>query len=381
MRILIAPDKFKLSLSAPEVAAAVAQGIRSVHPHAEVDLVPMADGGEGTVDALLAAGHGERLTADVTGPLPTERVTAAWALLPDQTAVLEMSAASGLALLSPTDRNPEQTTTFGTGELINHAIERGARRIIVGIGGSATTDGGVGCAQACGWRFELDDGSTRGPEDRPINGGEVARVKSASQAARAFPPILVASDVDNPLYGPRGAARVFGPQKGATPQQVERLDGALARLATLLGRQDLAQCAGAGAAGGLGFGLMAFFDARLESGFGLVARTLRLRERIVDADLVITGEGRLDASSFHGKTAIGVARLCRQLKIPCLAIVGSVGPGAEAAQDEGLHQWHAIRDLATSDEDSMHRARALVVQVAERIARDLNPGTLQLPDN
>lgn len=369
-RVVVAPDKFKSSLSSHEVAAAILEGLRTERPSLLVDVIPLADGGEGTVDAMVLAAQGKLVTTSVTGPLPGTRVNARWGWLPDQTAVMEMSAASGLALLEPADRNPERTTTFGTGELIVAAIAAGARRIVLGIGGSATTDGGVGCAQACRWRFQMEDGTWRGAEDRPIVGGAVEAIVGA-QAGASRVPIRVACDVDNPLYGPHGAARVFGPQKGASPEQVERLDRALERLAKLMGKDDLAQVPGAGAAGGLGFGLMAFLGAELESGFDLVARTLRLRERLVGADLVITGEGRLDASSLHGKTAIGVARLCRELRIPCMAIVGSVGPGAEGAKAEGLHQCHAIRDLAATDEDSMRRARELIVQATRRIARNL----------
>lgn len=369
-RVVVAPDKFKSSLSSHEVAAAICEALRLLRPSLLVEPIPMADGGEGTVEALVLAAQGKLVTTSVTGPLPGTRVNAQWGWLPDQTAVMEMSAASGLALLESKDRNPERTTTFGTGELIGAAMTAGARQIVLGIGGSATTDGGVGCAQACGWRFQMEDGIWRGPDDRPLVGGEVEAIICA-QAGASWVPIRVACDVDSPLYGPRGAARVFGPQKGATPDQVGRLDRALERLAKLLGKDDLAQASGAGAAGGLGFGLMAFLGAQLENGFGLIARTLRLRERLAGADLVITGEGRLDASSLHGKTTIGVARLCRELNIPCIAIVGSVGPGAEGAKAEGLHQWHAIRDLAASDEDSMRRARELIVQAAREIARNL----------
>lgn len=374
-RIVVAPDKFKSSLPSSEVAAAIGEGLRLERPSLLIALIPLADGGEGTVEAMVCAAGGRSITTSVTGPLPGTTVDAQWGWLNNGTAVIEMSAASGLALLRPEDRDPERTTSFGTGELIRAAHAAGAARIVVGIGGSATTDGGVGCAQACGWRFRMSDGSWRGPADRPIVGGEVGSILGVEPGG-SMAPIHVACDVDNPLLGPRGAARVFGPQKGATAEQVERLDRSLQHLAGLLGKEDVAQSPGAGAAGGLGFGLMAFHGAAVESGFDLVARTLGLRERLAGADLVITGEGRLDASSLHGKTVIGVARLCRGLTIPCMAIVGSVGPGAAGAAAEGLHQWHAIRDLATSDEDSMRRARELIVEAARRSARDLESGKI-----
>ena len=287
MKIVIAPDKFKGSLTAQQAAEAIARGVRQFDPQAQIDLCPMADGGEGTVRALVAATGGTLRHTSVCGPLPQMRVDAEWGIMGDgQSAVIEMAAASGLALLEQSQRNPMRTTTFGTGELINAARQAGCRRIIVGIGGSATTDGGVGCAQAAGAVFQMEDGSKRGPNDPPLVGAEVQRISGIDSLAQyassslpqyaggglgrglreqrpsqpEVPPpqpspgvpgegvnaIIVACDVDNPLYGERGAAAVFGPQKGASPQDVAQLDAALQRLAHLLDATDLAQTPGAG---------------------------------------------------------------------------------------------------------------------------------------
>jgi glycerate kinase len=369
MRIVIAPDKFKGCLAASQVAAAIARGIRDVMPDAVIEEIPLADGGEGTVDALVAATTGQLLTRHVTGPLPGTHVDATFGLLGDhQTAVIEMAAASGLHLLRPDQYNPLATTTYGTGELLLAGAQLGAKKIILGIGGSATTDAGAGCAQACGVTFSTDGKTITAP----LTGGHLVRhtfiVNSRHNLGDTD--LLVACDVNNPLYGPTGAARVFGPQKGATPQQVEQLDAALARLAQSTGNQDLAQQPGAGAAGGLGFGLLAFLGAKLVPGFDLIARTLHLRQRLRGADLVITGEGRLDASSLHGKTAIGVARLCKEFHIPCVALVGAAGEGAQGALDEGITKYLGIADPSMPLAQAMAQAPQLLQRAAQRLLRD-----------
>ena len=368
MRIVVAPDKFKGCLAAREVAAAIAAGIRRADPSAVIEQIPMADGGEGTVDALVAATGGRFVTRTVTGPLPGTRVNATYGMLGDgRTAVIEMAAASGLALLRPEERNPERTTTYGTGELI---LSAGAERIILGIGGSATTDGGLGCAQACGVRFEMSDGTIRTTGQAPLTGGDLANVRRTVIARSVIGgAIRVACDVDNPLYGPRGAARVFRPQKGATPEQVERLDAGLRQLAAVVGEEDVARVPGAGAAGGLGFGLMAFLNARLQPGFEIVAEAVGLRERLAGADLVITGEGRLDESSLGGKTVIGVARVCRELGVRCVALVGSVGAGADGALAEGLASYHVVSDPAMDVGEAMKHAAELLATKAEELMR------------
>jgi glycerate kinase len=375
MKVVVAPDKFKGSLSARDVAMAIARGIAEVDPSIQVEQVPMADGGEGTVDALVAATGGQLITRTVTGPRPEMRVDASFGMLGDgETAVIEMAAASGLALLRPEERDPERTTTYGTGELIMAALAAGARRILLGIGGSATMDGGVGCAQACGVSFHIGEHILE-PGGPPFVGRDFwlsARPLPESpgryRVARRLP-ITVACDVTNPLTGPTGAARVFGPQKGATPEQVERFDRWLGGLASLSGLDDLADVPGAGAAGGLGFGLMAFLGATLRPGFDIVADAVRLRERLAGADLIITGEGRLDASSLGGKTAVGVARVCRELGVPCVALVGSVGEGAERAIGEGLTAYFSICDGPMNLEEAMRDAADLLARGAANVTR------------
>ena len=344
MRVVIAPDKFKGSLTALEAAEAMARGLSRVDPCAEIDRVPMADGGEGTVAALVAATGGTYRTVTVTGPLG-EPVVASFGLLGDgRTAVLEMASASGLWLVPPALRDPLRATTRGTGELLLAALEAGARRVIVGIGGSATNDGGAGLGQALGFRL-LD---THGRELEP-GGGELdrlARIERTDQVAvLGSATIAVACDVTNPLCGPQGASAVYGPQKGATPEMVERLDRNLGHFADIVARDlDVAvrDIPGSGAAGGLGGGLVAFAGGRLEGGVNLVIEAVNLRERLHAADLCLTGEGALDGQSAFGKTAVGVARLAHSLGCPTLAIAGSIGPGAEAVLEQGVDAYFSI---------------------------------------
>jgi glycerate kinase len=338
MKFLIAPDKFKDCLSAADAADCIASGIRSVISAATLDVCPIADGGEGTVAAFLAGRSGRFISQRVTGPLPEMKVDASFALLDDGTAVIEMAAASGLALLLPGDRNPLNTTTFGTGELIVAAIRAGARRIILGLGGSATIDAGIGCLQACGFTILTVDGEPTSMTE-PLCGRDLERilmVKHGRGEMTAGIEIIAASDVTNPLLGEHGAAQVFGPQKGADPQSIEYLETSLAGLVHRTGTTQAADYPGAGAAGGFGFAVVGFLGGKLQNGFDLIAESLRLRERVQGADLCITGEGRLDASSFRGKAVGGVARLCHELLVPCIALVGSfdsrqqLAPGSPA---------------------------------------------------
>jgi glycerate kinase len=375
MKILIAPDKFKGCLTAKQAADAIAAGARRADPAIEIDLCPMADGGEGTVSALVAATGGRLLTRRVTGPLPEMKVEATFGLLGDgKTAVVEMAAASGLALLPAADRNPMATTTFGTGQLLLAAAEAGAETIIVGIGGSATIDAGIGAAQACGLPVILRDGEPLSPTE-PLTGADLEKVVLVKHG-RGSPidrvKIIVACDVVNPLFGATGAARVFGRQKGATPEQIDWFDGQLAGVAQRTGNEPLAAMPGAGAAGGLGFGLAAFFGATLEPGLPLVARIVDLPRRIAAADLCLTGEGRLDDQSLHGKTAIGVARLCKSAGVRCVALAGSapdIGDRAGDLYDEGLSAYFAIGDGPATLEESMDRAATLLERSAENVVR------------
>jgi glycerate 2-kinase len=337
VKLVIAPDSFKESLSAPEVAAAIARGWASVDPAAELVLRPMADGGEGTVDAVLAATGGERREQRVQGPMGTP-VLAHWGWLPDGTAVLEMAAASGLHLVRKGERDATHASSHGTGELVHAALDAGARRIILGLGGSATNDGGAGLLQALGVRFFDVQGAPLPPGGAGLAG--LARLDVSGLDPRLKQvPVEVAADVDNPLCGPRGASAVFGPQKGASVAQVALLDAALAhyaRLAADVLGEDHSNVPGVGAAGGLGFALRAFLGARSRPGIELVAELGGLAEAVRGAALVITGEGRLDSQSLHGKTPVGVARIARAAGVPVVALVGSLGEGYQGVYDVGI---------------------------------------------
>ncbi|MEK1904429.1 MAG: glycerate kinase [Pseudomonas sp.] len=337
MKIVIAPDSFKESLSAPEVAAAIARGWQQVFPQAEIVLRPMADGGEGTVDALLAAIGGERRECVVRGPLGAP-VAAHWGWLDDTTAVIEMAAASGLHWVPREQRDATRTSSYGTGELIRQALDAGATRIILGLGGSATNDGGAGLLQALGVRFLDDCGAELVPGGAAL--ASLARLDLSGLDARLQQvQVEVAADVDNPLCGPRGASQVFGPQKGASPAQVELLDAALAHyaqhVAAVLG-EDHSRLPGVGAAGGLGFACKAFLHAIFRPGIELVAELCALAEAVQGADLLITGEGRLDSQSLHGKTPVGVARIAKAAGVPVIALAGSLGEDYQQAYAAGI---------------------------------------------
>ena len=371
MRVVIAPDKFKGSLTALEAAEAMARGLSRVDPCAEIDRVPMADGGEGTVAALVAATGGSYRTVTVTGPLG-EPVVASLGLLGDgRTAVLEMASASGLWLVPPALRDPLRATTRGTGQLLLAALEAGARRVIVGIGGSATNDGGAGLGQALGFRLLDTDGRELGP-----GGGELDRLDRIERTGRAVglgsATIAVACDVTNPLCGPQGASAVYGPQKGATPEMVERLDRNLAHFADIVARDlnvAVRDIPGSGAAGGLGAGLLAFAGGRLEGGVNLVIEAVNLLERLHSADLCLTGEGALDGQSAFGKTAVGVARLAHSLGCPTLAIAGSIGPGAEAVLEQGIDAYFSICPGPVHIEEAIERASELLENATVQAVR------------
>ena len=309
-KIVIAMDSFKGSLTAVEACAAVARGILGVRPDVEIIERPMADGGEGTARTLIAAAGGEWVEERVMGPLPEMKVDAGYAWLPTAgpRALVEMAQASGLALLTEDQLDPLQTTTYGTGELLRTAVGRGAERLWLAVGGSATVDGGVGAAMALGWTFHDRAGRNIGH-----GGGELERIVSITPPTQIdLPPVEVLCDVDNPLCGPRGAAAVFGPQKGATPEMVERLDSGLAHLADVVERdlgRELRDLAGAGAAGGLAAGAVAFMNATLVSGIEAMIEASKIEEDLVAADWVVTGEGRLDEQSLYGKVVSGISNL------------------------------------------------------------------------
>ncbi|MCG8402186.1 MAG: glycerate kinase [Firmicutes bacterium] len=372
MKILIATDSFKGSLSSMAAAEAVAAGIRRVYPDAQITAVPVGDGGEGTARAMVSATGGKMVPVQVTGPLGSP-VPAEFGMLPDGTAVLEMASASGLTLVPANRRDPRWTTTYGTGELIKAALDSGATAIIIGIGGSATNDGGAGMAQALGARLldgagkELGFGGAGLDKLRLIDVSDLdSRLKEVN--------IKVACDVRNPLCGPAGAAAVYGPQKGATPEMVDILDRRLEHFGAEIKKQlgiDVAGIPGSGAAGGLGAGLVAFTGAELAPGVELVLDAIKIDRLMAQVDLVITGEGRVDAQSAYGKVPTGVAGRARRRGLPVLAVAGSVGPGAEKLYDMGIDSIITIAPGPISDAEAMQKARALTADAVERSFRIL----------
>ncbi len=371
MKVVVAPDKFKGSLTAPEAAMAIGRGIARAVPEASIDRIPMADGGEGTVEALVSATGGTFLEAVVSGPLAAP-VAARYGRLGDgRTAVLEMAAASGLALVAEGFRDPRLASTRGTGELLLAAVAAGARRIILGIGGSATNDGGAGLAQALGYRLLDAKGAEIGPGGGAL--GRLARIDTTGVDPRlAGVELAVACDVSNPLCGPHGASAVYGPQKGATPEMIADLDRNLDHFASLIQRDlgvAIRDLPGAGAAGGLGGGLVAFGGGTLEPGVELVIRAVGLDDRLRGADLCLTGEGMLDGSSASGKTAVGVARLAARLGCPTIALAGAIGPGAEATLAQGISAYFSICQGPTPLADALRDAAVLLEGVAEQAVR------------
>ncbi|CAG8863523.1 Glycerate 2-kinase [Pseudomonas fluorescens] len=371
MKIVIAPDSFKDSLDAAGVARAIAQGLAGVLPRAELIECPMADGGEGTMDAILAASKGELHRVSVRGPLG-EPVEAGWGWLPEtRTAIIEMAQASGLQLLATAQRDACRSSTWGTGELIAAALDAGAQRIVLAIGGSATNDGGSGMLRALGLRL-LDAAG------QPLEEGGLALSRLAFLDASGLDPRLatvqveVAADVDNPLCGPNGASAIFGPQKGASPGQVAELDQALGHFADhsaqALG-EDVRDFPGCGAAGGMGFAARAFMRARFRAGVEVVAELAGLEDAVQGADLVITGEGRFDAQTLRGKTPFGVARVAKRHGVPVVVIAGTLGAGYEALYEHGIDAAFALASGPMTLEQACSDAPALLKARAGDIAR------------
>lgn len=370
-KIVIAPDSFKESLSAKQVAHEIAQAIAAVMPHVQTVQVPMADGGEGTLEALIDATGGQFHHATVRGPLGDE-VVAPWGMLGDgRTAVIEMAAASGLALLPIERRNPLHTSTEGTGELIKAALDAGARRFILAIGGSATNDGGTGMLRALGAQF-LDALG----QDLPAGGSalsQLVKIDLSRFDARLLEcEFEVACDVDNPLTGERGASAIFGPQKGATPAMVVELDAALGNYAEMirlhLGK-DVEHSAGAGAAGGMGAAALAFFfNCRLRRGVDIVLDATGLAQHLGDADLVITGEGRLDGQTIFGKTPIGVAQLAKQYGLPVIGIGGCLREDVHEVYEHGIDAVFSCVHKAMDLPEALAGAQSNLARVARNVA-------------
>ena len=372
-KIVIAPDSFKGNLTSLQVASCLEKGIKRVLPKAKCIKVPMADGGEGTVQSLVDAANGKIVSKRVKGPAG-KLVTAKYGWLAKQkTAVIEMAEASGLPLVKGREKNPLKTTTYGTGQLILDAINKGATKIIIGIGGSATNDGGSGMAQALGVKFL----NASGREIKELgSGGMLAKIDKIETHAIdpriAKTKIVVACDVENPLCGKKGASHVFGPQKGATVKMVEQLDKNLKHFGKLLKRdlkKDVIRTAGAGAAGGLGAGLLAFTNATLESGIDIVLSATKLEKFIKGADLVLTGEGRVDFQTAFGKTPSGVAKAANKCNVPVIAIGGALSDDARQVFDHGID---AIESAAAKDmslEEAINNSKQDLANAAERVIR------------
>jgi len=370
MKIVIAPDSFKESLSALEVAKAIESGFREIFPDAHYVKLPVADGGEGTVEAMVAATHGKVVKVKVTGPLG-EPIEAFFGLSGDSNvAFIEMAAASGLESVPQAKRNPLKTTSFGTGELIRHALDHGVKHCIIGIGGSATNDGGAGMVQALGAKLLDTQGQQIG------QGGGALEQLSSIDISELDPRIKdcrfeVACDVTNPLTGKNGASAIFGPQKGATPEMVKQLDGYLAHFAKLIKGSlniDVDSLPGAGAAGGMGAGLHAFCGAQLRQGIEIVTEALGLEALVKDATLVITGEGRIDSQSINGKVPIGVARVAKRYNKPVIGIGGSLTKDVDVVFDHGLDAVFSVLSSICTLEDALTNAAENLHNTARNIA-------------
>ena len=374
MKIVIAPDSFKESLTALEVANAIETGFKQIFPNAEYVKLPMADGGEGTVQSLVDATQGRLIETEVTAPLGNQ-VKSFFGLSGDgKTAIIEMAAASGLHLVPMDKRDPCQTTSFGTGELIKQALDLGVQHIILGIGGSATNDGGAGMLQALGLRLLDKNGQSIG-----FGGAELSKIAEIQMTdldpRLQYVQIEVACDVNNPLCGERGASAIFGPQKGATPEMVKELDAALAHFAEIAGRdcgKQIKEQPGAGAAGGMGGGLLLLPNVQLKAGVQIVLDNLKLAEQVKDADLIITGEGRMDAQSILGKTPIGVARTAKQFNKPVIVIVGCLREDYEVVYEHGIDAvFPIIRNLGDLP-TILKQGEQNLISTAQNVARLLS---------
>lgn len=391
MKVIIAPDSFKGSLTSSEVADAIERGILAVDSNTKIIKIPLADGGEGTVEALVNFSKGEIVNVNVSDPLGNP-IKACYGLLkigdnqdssvPQiKTAIIEMAKASGLPLVHTENRNPLNTTTFGTGELIKDALNKGCKKIIIGIGGSATVDGGSGMAQALGVRFYKKSGTDKYHQSPncleikdKMTGGlltDVEKIDISELDERIKNcEIIVACDVDNPLLGEKGAARVYGPQKGATPEQVKILENNLNKFAGIVKNTlgiDIVNIPGSGAAGGLGAGLVAFLNARLESGIKLILDTIHFEEMIKDADLIITGEGRIDSQTAYGKVVAGVAKIAKKHNIPVIAIGGSIEENLTELYNIGVTSIFSIINEPMELNKVIERSKELIEYLTRRI--------------
>ena len=371
MKFVLAPDSYKGSLTAKQACDAMEIGIRRVIPQAEIIKVPMADGGEGTVQSVVDAMNGRIVRCEVMNPIG-ETVTAQYGILGDnQTAVIEMAEASGLYLISEMQRNPLTTTTYGTGQLVMDALNKGCRQFVIGLGGSATNDGGAGMMQALGAMLLDRSGNSIAFGGEGL--GELDRIDLSTLDPRVKESRFTAAcDVDNPLTGPSGASEVFGRQKGASAEMIKLLDQNLEHLASVISRDlkvEVDAIPGAGAAGGLGAGLVAFLEAKLSRGIEIVKEIVQFESLISGADFVFSGEGRCDFQTERGKTPYGVAKAAQKYNIPVILIAGSIGPGVEVLYQHGVKSIFSMMDGPMSVEQAMQHADQLLANAAERVVR------------
>lgn len=376
MKIIIAPDSFKESMCAEVAAKAVMKGFKMVFPDAQYVCLPIADGGEGTVDAFIAAVGGERVTIKVKGPLGEPTMAYYGLLAARKTAVIEMAQASGLMLVAPEQRNPMLTSSYGTGQLIQDALDKGVSQIILGIGGSATVDGGVGMLQALGAVFYDDKQNVLGTGGKVLN--QIAKIDISALDSRLLDcSINVACDVDNPLVGTRGAAAVFGPQKGATPEMVIELEKGLNRLADVIEQvkgQNYRHLAGGGAAGGISVAAAAFMNAQLKPGIDIVIEAVKLEQEIVDTSLVIVGEGSMDGQTAGGKAPIGIAKVAAKHHVPVIALSGVLGDGVEGLHQEGIDAFFSILPRLSKLDEALTQGEINLQQTAYNVATVLKIG-------
>ena len=375
MDIIIAPDSFKGSLSSYDVACAIAKGIKRGYPLSKTTIVPVADGGEGTVEAIIRATQGEIIETHSIDPLG-EVCASFWGKLPDGTAIIEMAATSGLTLVPRDLRNPLNTTTYGTGQLIAEALDKGAKKIIIGVGGSATNDGGVGMAQALGVSFKDKNG-----DEIELNGGAVGSIASIDMSNLnpkiKEAEILIANDVTNPLLGKTGATAVYSRQKGANQERAKKLEKNLTILADITAQtigQDFRDEPGAGAAGGLAFGLMSFLGAKLSLGIDTILDAINFDELLEKADLVITGEGQIDGQSLYGKVPVGIAKRAKNKNVPVIALVGSIGKGGYLANEHNINAVFSITNAPIGMEEAIRGTADLLEKQAEQLIRFYQAG-------
>lgn len=369
-KVILIPDSFKGTMSSIEICSIMEEQIKKYYPKCDVLSIAVADGGEGSVEAFLSSLGGEKVYKEVTGPYWGEKVRAYYGILPDNTAVIEMAQASGLPLVGER-KNPSKTTTYGVGELILDALERGSKKIILGLGGSATNDAACGLASALGVKFFNLDGNSFIPTGENLD--RIEKIDLSYIDARVKKtPIITMCDIDNPFYGPDGASYVYGPQKGATPSMVEDLDKKMKKLASLIKRDfniDLQKIPGSGAAGGMGGGMVAFFSSKLQMGIETVLETVKFDSLLSDADYVFTGEGRLDSQSLRGKVVIGVARKAKEKNVPVVAIVGDIADNIESLYREGVSAIFSINRVALPYSEQKKRAKSDLALTMDNLMR------------